>query len=140
MSKIVYLFGAGSSANTLPIIREIPDRLETLLAFIKNDKYLLDSSEYFNDLDFKNAKNKKEYQKELIQSLQWLHDASRNHASIDTLAKKLSIKQESAQLKKLKIGLSIFFICEQALKNRDMRYDAFFASILNNSIKPPDNR
>jgi hypothetical protein len=58
----------------------------------------------------------------------------RNHASIDTYAKKLFIKREREQLRKLKVTLSVYLVFEQCLKSYDKRYDTFFASILNNSF------
>ncbi|MGH2565345.1 MAG: hypothetical protein ACRDE5_12570, partial [Ginsengibacter sp.] len=64
----------------------------------------------------------------------------RNHASIDTYAKKLFIKKKYEMLKKLKVTLSVFFVFTQCLNNYDKRYDTFFASILNrNSFTLPKN-
>ena len=63
-----------------------------------------------------------------------MHQESKNHASIDTFAKKLFIKGEKANLKRLKIAMSIFFIFEQALHKPDSRYDSFYSAILDSSI------
>jgi hypothetical protein len=138
MAKITYLFGAGASRNALPIIKEIPDRLERLISIVHEPEYCLDNS-YFSDKEGINKKTKRQYQSEMIETLQWLWDKSKGHASVDTFAKKLFIKGQTADLKKLKIALSIFFACEQAIKPPDIRYDSFFSSIMERSINLPEN-
>jgi hypothetical protein len=66
-------------------------------------------------------------------------EKSNKHASIDTFAKKLTIKNDYDSLIKLKIAMSIFFIFEQAINKPDHRYDAFFASIINHIYDFPKN-
>lgn len=139
MSKITYLFGAGASRHALPIVNEIPDRIEKLINLLKRDDLKLDESSTYDDLNFKTPKTKLEYQVELIESLKWMLVESRKHASIDTFAKKLSIKGNHNDLDKLKIAMSIFFIFEQIQNKPDFRYDSFFASLLNSIREFPDN-
>lgn len=134
MNKITYLFGAGASKHALPIVNEIPDRILKLIDLLESDDLKLDEAVTFAQLNIPNQKNDYEYQKELINSLRWMYQESKNHASIDTFAKKLFIKNESVNLKRLKIAMSIFFIFEQALNKPDSRYDSFYSAILNNSI------
>ena len=112
MNKITYLFGAGASKHALPIVNEIPDRLIKLIELIETDEFKLDDSSTFTDLNLSNSKTKNDYQKELIASLKWMLQESKNHASIDTFAKKLSIKRDMQSLKRLKIAMSVFFIIE----------------------------
>jgi hypothetical protein len=139
MTKITYLFGAGASRKALPTINEIPDKLYFLLDFLKSDEFKLDSVQKFGVLEKEIEKPMREYQIEMMNDLEWLMYECRRHASVDTFAKKLFLKREYIELKRLKIALSIFFIFEQARNRVDDRYDTFYASILNNLIKLPEN-
>lgn len=130
MSKVTYLIGAGASCKTLPLVSNFPAFIESLINHLNNYENRLSTSEYFKTLDTK--KTKKEYQDELIDSFKWILKESRRHASIDTYAKKLFLKNEIQKLEKLKHCLSFYFILEQARYGLDLRYDAFFASILSN--------
>lgn len=139
MNKITYLFGAGASANALPIVEKIPERISSVIQTISS--FLLSSDTIYTEFKtyIPNIGNKRKYQYELIETLKWMRDKSANHASIDTFAKKLSIKGASEELRKLKIAMSVFFTIEQALNKPDMRYDAFFASILEDVDSFPNN-
>lgn len=135
--KVTFLFGAGASRNALPIVSEIPERLKKFIAEMKNSDYVL-SPDKFDGLE--TEKNKHQLQLNLIEDLEWVLDLSTKHASIDTAAKKLYIRSEWKMLTKLKVALSCFFVYEQLLNKADYRYDAFFASLLTDSISRfPDN-
>lgn len=122
--KITYLFGAGASCHALPIVNQIPDRLNFLIENLKKNEFGFHSQEQHE------SKSKIDLLEEMIQELRWLRDNTKNHASIDTFAKKLYLKNKDAELKRLRISLSIFLVIEQLLNPSDKRYDAFFASIL----------
>lgn len=139
MSKITYMFGAGASRNAVPTVKEIPSRLKNLINFLKKEKLQLSTEETFKDTGLENLESKKNYQKELINDLQWLLDNSSKHASVDTFARKLSIIDDSKNLKKLKVVLSVFFTFEQIIKQPDERYDSFFASLFNENDELPEN-
>ena len=139
MNKITYLFGAGASKNALPIVSEVPDRINTLIDFLNKKENLLSNLEEFENLKLSNKKTKREFQIELVEKLEWLLLESKNHASVDTFAKKLTIKRDYKQLEQLKIVLSVFFVFEQALNLPDKRYDSFFASIHNQLYDFPNN-
>lgn len=139
MNKIVYLFGAGASRNALPIVNEIPQKLEELINLLKQEELQLSDSEIFEDINVKNLEPKKSYQEHLINDLEWLLSESSKHASVDTFAKKLTIKRDYKNLKRLKIALSIFFVFEQTINSPDKRYDSFFASIHNELYDFPEN-
>jgi len=139
MDKITFLFGAGASANALPIVSEIPDRLKFLIDKLDSSILQLDEKTTFDGLDTLEPKSKKEYQLMLIGDLFWILEESKRHSSIDTFAKKLTIKHMYSELERLKIALSIFFIFEQTQKLVDNRYDTFFASIIDNSHTFPEN-
>lgn len=139
MNKIVYLFGAGASRNALPIVNEIPGRIKNLIALLKRHDLQLSDIDKFDDLAPQIIESKNKYQNEIINKLEWLLKESENHASVDTFAKKLTIKRQSSKVNELKIILSIFFIFEQKLNKPDKRYDSFFASIHNRLYEFPEN-
>ena len=66
---------------------------------------------------------------DFARNLLWLNDEGRSHTSIDTFAKKLFVRKDFDSLKKLKATLSAFFTLRQ-VQNFDKRYDAFFATII----------
>ncbi len=134
--KITYLFGAGASCNTLPLVSNFSAFIESLINHLNNYENRLSASEFFSDLD--TQKSKKVYQDELIDSFKWILRESRRHASIDTFAKKLFLKKDQLKLERLKHCLSFYFILEQAKNGLDLRYDAFFASILSNLETLPE--
>jgi hypothetical protein len=75
---------------------------------------------------------------ELAESLAWLGKEAGRHASVDTYAKKLFIrndKEAQVLLHKLKTTLSCYLLLEQSLSQVDKRYDSFFASILTRRSK-----
>jgi hypothetical protein len=138
MNKITYLFGAGASANALPVVKQIPDKIKSLSHFLSKNENLLNKDEKFTFFNYYNV-NKRDCQNDMINSLEWLYEVSRKHESVDTFAKKLYLRQDTENLKKLKIALSIFFIFEQAMNPVDSRYDSFLASILKDRYRFPDS-
>lgn len=139
MKKITYLFGAGASRHALPIVDEIPDRVKKLIELLESDDLKLDDNSTYDNLKLQNPKTKREHQMDLIESLKWMMTESKNHASVDTFAKKLFIKQRYRDLDKLRVAMSVFFIFEQILNKSDPRYDTFFASLIDNGMNFPDN-
>lgn len=139
MNDVTFLFGAGASCKALPIVKDIPTKLSILSSSL--DEKI---NEAFRDDTYhkvySNLKTlKKEYYEEIDSTINWLRDESFKHASIDTFAKKLWLKKEYKKLFKLKMGLSLFFTIEQAMKAPDPRYDVFFASIIEDlKILPPN--
>jgi hypothetical protein len=129
MKNITYLIGAGASRHALPLVKDFPARMEQFLRIFENHSYLLSTSEQFEKVGTNISK--RDLQNQFIDDLKWLKNACVGHASIDTFAKKLFIKKKYKELKKLKIALSAYLVCEQALNKVDGRYDSFFASILN---------
>ncbi|MBL7129057.1 MAG: hypothetical protein ISS16_08745 [Ignavibacteria bacterium] len=129
--KIIYLFGAGASCNCLPIINQIPDRIIKLIKFLNKSTFIFSKDEKFDNIS---DKSKTEIKEMLISDLEWLANESSKHASIDTFAKKLFLKNKHNELLKLRLELSVFFIIEQLRYKPDDRYDFFYASILNKRI------
>ena len=122
----------------LPLVTEIPGRLAFVIDKIKYNPYppqtrkLIFSSESLGNINFDKAKDM------LISDLEWLKNASENHATIDTFAKKLYLKGQLNEFYKVETLLSIFFIIEQTINKIDGRYDTFLASILNNQLNIDD--
>ncbi len=144
--NVAYLFGAGASANALPVVKYFNARLELFLKFLE-------------------LKNQSENFSKIIQDTSFILNESKNHSTIDTVAKKFfhSYSTKSIQLEQLKRVLMMFFLYEQHIddviikdpnwgneddilveerektgnKNGkiDKRYDSFIASLL----KPIEN-
>jgi len=132
MRKIIYLFGAGARCNSLPTADGMPKAMGSQYGFIQ---YNITTNENGNIQTHQPTSEMLEY----VEDLKWLMNASKNHASVDTLAKKLSITGNSNDLYKLKNVLSAFLSIEQYLKKIDFRYDAFLASMLNNPHSMPEH-
>jgi hypothetical protein len=130
MSNVTYLLGAGASAQCLPVVKQIPDKLQEFIAFLEAPENSLSKKDVFSTLEGSRAKFI--HQSELITDLKELKAHSSSHASIDTYAKKLVIRREFDQLRKLKSCLTCFFSFIQFLTPPDSRYDSFFASIISN--------
>jgi len=124
MVNITYLFGAGASANELPLIRGIKDELIAFKKKIIDVKEGFEHSEKFNETDQK-------IYIDTISDLGWLISEVSNHATIDTFAKKLFLIDDIPNLKKLKGLIDLFFVYKQNFpKKVDNRYDTFLATIL----------
>lgn len=144
MANITYLFGAGASAGTserrsLPVVKEIPERLLSFIDYLKTNFTALDTeitelSDYYDP-----TKTYSDYKKELISDLKWLINEAENHASVDTFAKKLTLQEKNLELIKLKTLLTIYFSYEQIKSPIDIRYDAFFASLFTSLKNLPDD-
>jgi len=121
--QFLYFLGAGASCNALPLVKDFTQRLRQFQTQLKTPA-----------VNYMDSLSKDEIWSKLFKTfnddLKWLINESGKHASIDTYAKKLYLKRDTNNLKKLKSILSCYLIFEQARKNVDYRYDSFFASIL----------
>lgn len=120
--KVTYLFGAGASADAIPVVNKIPEELYQFERAITKVT------------TFRNAELHEMRQK-LIGEIQWLLRESSSHLSIDTFAKKLFLRNDNENLLKLKLITSLFFTYLQITKPVDKRYDGFFASILKSTVR-----
>jgi hypothetical protein len=123
----LYLLGAGASSQVLPLASDFASRLGSSV----NDLRLAGPKNIYNepqaspdDPIWGNARDK------LVEAIDWLAKEASHHFSVDTLAKKLFLRGDRQNLKKLKAALSAYLVIEQSLQHVDQRYDAFFASIL----------
>jgi hypothetical protein len=139
MSKVVYLFGAGASFGTLPLVNEMPKRITDLIQIISKEPFLLSDSEKFEGITAAPSQSKRKYQNEMNREFRRLKEICENHFSVDTFAKKLTIRRDVEELKKLKILLSVFFVIEQIIYRPNPRYDFFFASLIESIHALPKN-
>jgi len=138
--KVVYILGAGASANALPMVSQIPGRLGAHLKLLEAPTFQERFTSLFDTeprLSFNQVLD--QYQTD-IRHLQKMADV---HESIDTYAKKLFLKGAKDELFRMKVALSMFLAYEQA-KNaaKERRYDGFFASILGSDgsgLRIPDD-
>jgi len=143
--NITYLLGAGASANALPVINEIDDKLENFKNIIKD---FIDDKKR-NPL----TNNLKPAADELFGKISWLIDNTKNHLTIDAFARKLFAKNSSHNdLSSLKRVLSTYFLFEQIKNNQneklridengiqqikqtpDKRYDGLISSLISDQI------
>jgi hypothetical protein len=141
MSNITYLFGAGASANTIPVVKYMNKRFSTIKYFLSQKM-----KRNINEHSFKSLPKKlQDYNSlisEIMSDLEWLETECGRHQTVDTLARKYYLT-DSNDLFRLKKVLIIYFTIEQLtfykfsssdkdtfIKKRELRFDSFFASIL----------
>ena len=139
--NVTYVFGAGASANALPVVKLFNSRLNH---FLQNLKFFKSTTNIIADF---------------IPSVQKILKESSQHSTIDTVAKKYFHQNNIDSLKELKKVLTVFFVYEQSIKELysnftknlkdlyldekdaelfektkkekiDHRYDSFIASLL----------
>lgn len=130
---LLYWFGAGASFNALPVIANFEERLKEFLNTLKafQEPFQIDdegTAIFREGVEAAKRNNIHEMQ----QDLEWTLEHLKEHASIDTFAKKLWFQQDSVNLHRLKSVISCFLVHEQISRPVDYRYDSFFASILKN--------
>lgn len=111
--NVVYLFGAGASANALPTVTGFYDRLTAFVSGLHNqpaDTALI-SNEMISDYKW------------MLQELEGTGPGRR--LSADEFAHSLYNSNRSYDLKKLKALISCFFTYEQAVNHFDPRYEEF---------------
>lgn len=138
MNKIVYLIGAGASANALPVVNALPNKMLEMAQHLEERQSEINEEEITDRVT--SELSRKKHLLNIISGIKSLAELSSKSASIDTLAKKYFLKGNTKELNDLKLHLSTYFNLEQAKSRTDYRYDAFFASILQRKIRDfPDN-
>lgn len=138
--NITYLLGAGASANCLPVIDELPKRLELFKGLLLNKVAYNDQSlEIVTSEIIEDAKD-------LIEQIDKIGVELLRHKTIDTVAKKLYlIKECHPYLVILKKVLIVYFLFEQSYFDGDIRegvvkqipdkrYDALIATIISKQV------
>jgi hypothetical protein len=132
MENITYLLGAGASAQCLPIVSEMSKKVRELASEFEQN---------FNHAKLLSYEVNKEKGALLIRDLNWLAnicDKEKNF-SVDTFAKKLLLSNRIDDYERLKNILTLYFTLQQKFKEPDVRYDNFWASLLSENDKFPDN-
>ncbi|MDP1726609.1 MAG: hypothetical protein Q8M15_07485 [Bacteroidota bacterium] len=129
--KFLYLFGAGASANALPIVKDSADGTVTGLA-----KAFKGLAVYLKNENPQHGFSPK-LVKQMNENLLWLQTESDKHQTIDTYAKYLYLMNQHSELKRLKLTLSFYLTIEQLHRNKlDSRYLIWLISILDQAIFP----
>lgn len=157
MANVTYLIGAGASAGKrgrdlpsglsndnriiegLPCVSEIATCLKEIVNILEGTK-LPKKVEWVDELVGLNSKEDWEQaQKETLLQFKQLWEKCSEHSTIDTYAKKLRLRKDMHNLRKLEQLLSLFFMYLQMEYKPDSRYDNFLASILQENLHFPDN-
>jgi len=123
MANVTYILGAGASHPDLPISEKLNGEIESFIVhFVKQLSKSFDSepSLYAGGLDNYIS----------IDNFMETLEESKDHLSVDTYAKKLTVLKQWGKLRKLKALLTIFFIFRQCTLSENKRYDSFIASII----------
>jgi hypothetical protein len=158
--QITYYFGAGASFNAIPCVEGLSFRLIDLSIYFQKVIDAIKSVINIHPFDIDNdAKNLIEtvnlnaegfnfilmHLPSYVDELNWLIKESKNHQTIDTLAKRFSLTDDNESLLRLKKVLIIYFYFEQNIYFQshskkeeyehkhelflDKRYDNLIASI-----------
>lgn len=151
MKNTVYYLGAGASTQAIPAINGLRGRIKKLASTL--DHYISpdNSNIVLKPVDPTIAEHVKTL-RTIKDDLMFLHRESKTHQTVDTLARKYYLREDTKNLKKLKRGLVSYFFFEQCIgfgvgKNNhefllDKRYDNLIASIadrINGEIKLRDD-
>ncbi|MCL1625734.1 hypothetical protein [Bacteroides caecicola] len=132
MNKITYLLGAGASYGERSKSGEIIKGVPIISEFEKAIKFVIDSL-----INIYNGPYSNNIIKEIInkihEELRWLADKCKEYPTIDTYAKMLYVTDRKVDYERLKRILAIFLTLEQFFVPRDLRYDGFIASLIDNS-------
>lgn len=134
--KVVYFLGAGASAHALPVLDKLREEI------LETGRSL--NSYFANDTNLPSfLKTLEQAKDDLVTDLNWLVHESRNHQTIDTLAKKYFLIKDTTSLWRLKRTLITYFHIAQlfiragSLFKRDLtldkRYDSLIATIAENN-------
>jgi len=129
LPKIVYLFGAGASAQRLPTIKGLSERIKVVKEFIENN-YAFQKDENFSSYNKLNKQTAKGY---ILEGLDILYNSAQNHSTVDTYAKKLYLIGRKREADEIAFFLALYFNIEQKISGTDPRYTTFLASILDSS-------
>lgn len=120
--NVTYLFGAGASIGTIPVVKDFIKGINELISVLIN-------------------KSSNQGKEDLINTLQYLEKEIPSYASIDTLIRKLHIQNNHYEVK-LNAGLIAVIHYLQLIKEIDKRYDLFLGNLINineNKISLPKN-
>lgn len=140
MSKVIYYIGAGASYGIrksdeiiegIPVVKEIPSEFDAFKRFIEKAE-VPEGDIVFQDMyrtGHDDVENEKRY---MLHDINSLIQGIKDHATIDTYARKLYLTKRYRDLERLKSLLCAFFLWEQLEHRPDGRYDTFLANVLDN--------
>lgn len=139
---ITYIFGAGASANAVPVVRDIPESIEGLIGKLFKPEFY-SPNELFKDINagqyyFDQSLTQRFYDEnshlprlEIKNLLKILKEKIGSSASIDTVAKRLFlIDPQSHDYKQYKRMLALWLTVTQRFNKPDPRYELFLATVL----------
>lgn len=148
MSKTIYYIGAGASYGVrengkivegIPVVKEIPVEFDAFRAFIA-DAEIPSGEIVFQDLYSSGHDDVENARRYMLQDLDRLIEGIKDHATIDTYARKLYLTKRTQDLDRLKALLCTFFLWEQLEHKPDGRYDTFLANVIDGqTLNIPEN-
>ena len=136
---VTFLLGAGASAQCLPTVANMNDRMSKMIELFNSPDLKMSEVERFGKTPIILDGTKADFQTSFVKRWNEINENAATHASIDTYAKKLFIRREYKILNELKVFLSAFLTIEQTINKPDIRYDQFWASIIDESQRLPSN-
>lgn len=139
MSKTIYYLGAGASYGKrneageiiegIPIVDEIPKEFEAFRYYIS--KVVIPPGDVsFQNIYRINRESVEATRQYMLNDIDSLIKKVKEHATIDTYARKLYLTKNKLEFEKLKDVLCAFFVWIQFVNKPDGRYDTFLANIL----------
>lgn len=138
MSKTIYYIGAGASygerddgkiVEGIPVVKEIPAEFEAFRAYIANAE-IPNEEISFQDMYLTRHDDVEDARRYMLHDIDSLINGIKEHATIDTYARKLYLTGRKRDFERLKTALCAFFVWEQLEHKPDGRYDTFLANVL----------
>lgn len=140
MSKTIYYIGAGASYGKrdrtkgiiegIPIVAEIPIQIAMFRDYIAKAEIPVSGYTPFQGKYQRANSDIERSRQELLSDIDGMMTGIKEHATIDTFARKLFLTGQKRQFNRLKDVLCAFFVWAQLIYKPDGRYDAFFANVL----------
>lgn len=136
MAKVVYLFGAGASAQRLPVIANMTSFIERQIEWIEKNAGGVNDADTHQQI----GKTSRGLLLEYRDALKKLPEEVAPYATIDLYARWLETNRDHPKLDRFKATVITFFAIEQYINGFDPRYEGFFGSILDHRArKLPDD-
>lgn len=138
MSKTIYYLGAGASYGVreegkivegIPVVKEIPTEFDAFREFIANAE-IPEGEIIFQDIYRTGHDDVENARRYMLHDIDSLINGIKEHATIDTYARKLYLTKQEREFERLKTALCAFFVWEQLEHKPDGRYDTFLANVL----------
>jgi len=126
MSNVTYLFGAGASCNSMPLVRDFKKRLEDWKTYFGRN--VVNNSSKTDEFFKRSESTVSSHYEGFLKDIEKLISNLGNHNSIDTYAKKLATLERHDDLHNLKTLITMFFMFEQKVNTPDIRYDSLIGN------------